>query len=651
MKKILIIVFITLLSCNQSKSQIETLSSLEAEIKEKRDVLPLTTLNDIDRIIEKLKSLTLEELIEDSKVNLEDFNNFNDEEKYIQDFIKKNKEKFKNDTIDSKSVYYNNYHNFNDSLYVDYIKSGLGFFQVIKNDSTFINMSGVNYHLNKKYDSNKRDITPSPDVLSLSKIKTSKIFYKDGTVEQNLSSEYGCPQPTLDCFLIKNKKNIDSIKISCSIDFVSKIDSITVKKEDVGKTIKGIKIIDFNDNYIFYEASDKIGNKVLVTGLKTSKALDKNKNQIDSRQSFKNVICGKNIEEAITFENHNRQNEYRDLKEAKTKEEGLKIIENYMLNYQLECQFHEINYCFYQGNINEYVIYLETERDVLEVDATFSNFYLNQKWYLNTHETTTDILNSNGEFVFSAPIGNLSFLSTNQDSTSNFNFIESSNNHTGYYYLDYKNKQIVLLNNVSLVKVLNENLICVYYDHDSSGFIVNENNKKITDKSYYNIKTVGKLVLVSDKTNTFDLLDQNGNPTDAKDINYIGPFYNGLAKVKKGEKFSFINDKGVYVQPLSFDIKDTYYVRHKHESFAEMQIVKKGELYGVVDIKNEGKLTIPVVYEELYAISGTDDNPAYVAKKNLTDKFYGIVGTKGNIRKPFKYTLNEIYALLDNSDF
>ncbi|WP_146052813.1 hypothetical protein [Aquimarina sp. I32.4] len=640
-----VLVFFTIIGCsNESKvlAQIPT----DMELQEKREKLTVYQLSDIDYHMIETSKLSLRQLKQNAKESYKDF--YSRYEKWNVERLNelnKFKKKHPKDTVSSIISSSNNSEKFNDSLYIKYIKGGRKFHQKSINDSSYIDMLGNNSKLNKIYNNINEDVTPSMGFESLSDVFVKKIFYADSSVEQNIKTKYNdCPSPNSSCFLTTKKIQIDSILITHKLYYVSQRDTVLLKKEDVGKTIKGVKVIAFDDNYIIYDSPDK--------NILDDEAFSINGTPLMVDQGLTDIWCADTPEKEKEYILKIQKKAYESLKNVNTKEDALKIIENNLLDQEIGCIDFARHYYFYKGNIDVFKIYKEVKRDTLITKAIFVNKTPRQNWYLNSLKDETKFIDRLGNLIFKTPVGSLRYITDNQDQIRNNYFLKSyQNSDDVYYHLDIKNKNITKLDSIRYINVLNEHLVTINYGYDSKGYIVNEYNQKVTDKKYSTIKSHGKLILVTDYIGKFDLLDENGTPTEAKEVNYIGAFYHGVAKVKKGDKFGFIDDAGTFVQSLDYDIKDTYYVRHVQESFAQLQIVKKGEYYGIVDLKNRAKLTVPIEYEEIYEVTNTDNNPAYVVKKKNAHKYYGIIDTQGKIRKPFKYTLQQINELLKNDDF
>lgn len=160
----------------------------------------------------------------------------------------------------------------------------------------------------------------------------------------------------------------------------------------------------------------------------------------------------------------------------------------------------------------------------------------------------------------------------------------------------------------------------------------------------------------------------------AKVINnydYLDNFYEGMARVTKGDKIGFIDKMGNEVIPCKFDplemdanlnfsnglalvCKDNnvFYINKKGEKafpfnydwtcgFSEgYAIVEKGEKYGFID--TSGKEIVPCIYDYVNSFS---DGMAAVIKDNK----YGYIDTKGNLVIPI--TLEGIDEMGEASAF
>ncbi len=102
-------------------------------------------------------------------------------------------------------------------------------------------------------------------------------------------------------------------------------------------------------------------------------------------------------------------------------------------------------------------------------------------------------------------------------------------------------------------------------------------------------------------------------------------FSEGLAAVKQGDKWGFIDAENKTVIPFRFDAARSF----KHG----LAIVRKGEFYGMID--KTGDDVVPPIYYDLIPIE-VDGRPYYVSRDSTF--FAGVIDHKGNQILPHQFT-------------
>lgn len=108
----------------------------------------------------------------------------------------------------------------------------------------------------------------------------------------------------------------------------------------------------------------------------------------------------------------------------------------------------------------------------------------------------------------------------------------------------------------------------------------------------------------------------------------ISIFSEGMAVVRKGNKWGFIDSTGKLVVPMEYD------EYHKSFPYSEgLVCMRKGDYktgkWGFIDKK--GRVKIPFIYDEAYKFS---DGLAAVRK----GYFWGFIDKTGKVKIPFEYT-------------
>ena len=120
-------------------------------------------------------------------------------------------------------------------------------------------------------------------------------------------------------------------------------------------------------------------------------------------------------------------------------------------------------------------------------------------------------------------------------------------------------------------------------------------------------------------------VDSKGNRLFNKQFEGVGPFSEGLARVKQNGKWGYINTKGEVVIPCVYD-----WSRNDSGEFSEgLACVKQNGRYGFIN--TEGEKVVPCIYDEGDAFA---EGHALVKQHRK----YGFVNAKGEEVIPCIYT-------------
>lgn len=115
------------------------------------------------------------------------------------------------------------------------------------------------------------------------------------------------------------------------------------------------------------------------------------------------------------------------------------------------------------------------------------------------------------------------------------------------------------------------------------------------------------LLFLYNKPNLF--LFSNTNPASLSNLqnikskyDWVSPYNNGLAKVRKGHLFGFINKTGTVVIPIKYE--DAWDFRNN------MTRIKLDGLYGFINTK--GKVIIPIKYDKVFDFNDTGQAQAKI---------------------------------------
>lgn len=145
-------------------------------------------------------------------------------------------------------------------------------------------------------------------------------------------------------------------------------------------------------------------------------------------------------------------------------------------------------------------------------------------------------------------------------------------------------------------------------------------NEKLNANLEAHIATVNKLLEKVDSLTA--KLNQNDNSAKgaASEYQYVSNLCNGLAAVRIGACFGYVNKAGEVVIPAEYDE-----VKNFENNYA---IVRKNDKWGIID--KTGKVTVECKYDDIILFN----NDIYKVKSNNN---YGLVKTNGQIVQSVKY--------------
>lgn len=205
--------------------------------------------------------------------------------------------------------------------------------------------------------------------------------------------------------------------------------------------------------------------------------------------------------------------------------------------------------------------------------------------------------------------------------------ISSTDDQTKYKFTLEGNSSFVEVYPFSTICNFQEGLAEVRRYYKKSGFIDKKGNLVVPcewdDARYFR-----EGLAAVKKDDKWGFIDKAGNlvvPCVWDDIYFLDDkstgFREGLAPVKKGDKWGFIDKTGNLVIPCEWD-----YVRYFYEGFAR---VRKNDKEGLID--KTGNLVIPCEWDKVYPFDGGDVAP--VEK----DGKWGFVDKTGNLVIPCEF--------------
>lgn len=658
-KFILLVFLIFAIGCNNN--QVNSQIKIKKEIKAKRAKIKGTDLEYLNRYIDSCKLLSMDELKNEVTVTIQ---NITLHTKYLKErneqLIVKNKTTYKaeDEEFDNSPIELNFMQN--DSGYMAYMQKGFYFGQHLKENKNYLYAISnlTNKYLKKKtYSKNRRNVSvttifTSPKLHPKSKkdLYLKKIYYKNGKVEENVTSDW-CWKYNLfasEC-KIDRKYPIDSMLLNYSISTISKYDTLVITPQDTNKTIDDIVVKEFSENYVLLS----INKKAVYKNIIEIEAYNKDNKPLDTKRASTNISYSFEKLDKHIYEYNLLDKKIQKMNNKKT---ALLLIENMLLDSYFKDTARLYNkQLFYKGNVDKVLIYRKQERHKKEFEVMCRNAMPKQKFFANPFDDRTEILNPKGEVIKTIPIKELEFIHEKAISADrgliNTNYL--IHNDTSYYFNNV-NKKLTKLNKYSSIRYLTPDLIKAY-DKKKHGLTILDNNmNKIIDTTYNIIELNGDIIKAKNYYQKYIILDKKGKCISPQEFHYISPNYKDLYKVAVVEphtfkyKEGFINSKGKWIVKPEYEYLNTTYKKDNVNFKGELQIVgKHGYGYGLVNLDKKAKLTVPCKYENLIYINKTKGK-LYIAKLNDN---YGIIDINNSIIHPLKYSKEEVEKLAKENVF
>lgn len=617
--------------------QVNSQSITDNALAEKRAQLSAAQLADLEEAMAEVKALSLGELKEKTE---ESFSTFQSSYTQLQQYLADERNAHKKNYAPEEEEYdcrkFDPLKN-NDTAYIAYVQSGLRFRQTFEKDTSYIGIVTENGEFLIYDFSSRESATPRHflDHESYEDVSIKKLIYADGEVLENVASE-DCNIPNGFC-LIGKTKLLDAVQLHYTIRYISGADSILLAKEDIGKMQKGYRLVDIRDNYVVIEGPSDPLMKI--------EAYNKQGSILQLKYGTSHNWCTDSEQKEKDFIYNFYKKNYEGVRHSSSKEEALSIIESYSIDQLLGCGEYNSHHYFFEGNLSHVKLYLETKRDTLEADATFVRGTPDYPYYLHEFDEETRLIDKNGNVLYKLPIGELEFVSSPSGNINTSFLTNDAGNDTEYYHVDVKSKKYSQLKDIYSITALSDKAVLVRHNEEPGLAVFNSDNRNISGYRYNEVNDNNGVLVARKLDDTYRILSPEGLEIGEDQLYYVDDFQYGLAKVIKQEKVGFINTKGELHIPLQYDINPAVYAWSEEASFEQMQIVKKGDYYGVIDLKNGGKLVIPVEYAEVIPVTESNEI-LYVLKKEYEDRYYGVVDMAGKVRVPFQHSLPEIQNIL-----
>ncbi len=406
--------------------------------------------------------------------------------------------------------------NNNHLKYKDTIQKGTYFNQLFKNNKSFIKPLVMNSGFNTFNFKSRVTTLPYYSLNSHSEqnLRIMNVYYHDGTKKNNPTPIESHSFP-LNSIPVKKMKHVDSLQLEFKINYLTKVDSINFKKNEIGIQKGDFKLLKMEKNYVEYETPDAyspyleayyynkegkaLKTKFSISNLSTETPIqeyNKTLNYIKSTAEYVNRITTK--EEAFLTLKYLDLKNYNNLPK-KTKTKSRVTLE---------------------GNVDSFTLYIEKNRDTITFLTTLKNSSPVKKLYLHQLEEKTEFINKNGKVITSIP-SFIYFLShhTGYQSDKYF-FTERAeersryylNQERDYYYLDQDKQTISKLPYSQIEYLCSPILLAKEKGKEVFKLLSAEKNLLLSDKTFTNVfiqRYTGEGILVYNNEGSFLLYDQN----------------------------------------------------------------------------------------------------------------------------------------------
>ncbi len=414
---------------------------------------------------------------------------------------------------DKENIYLKLVNN-NHSNYKDTVQKGSYFNQLFKNNKSFLktrvrNNGATIYKF-------KTEETVSPHYFlnfdSEKELRIMNIYYHDGTIN-NTPTPIESHSFPLNSIPVGNMKHVDSLQLEFKIKYVSKIDSIHFKKDEIGVQKGDYKLLKMENNYVEYEIPNDYYPYHKGTILEEA-YFNKEGKVLETRFTIGNCYTNTPEEDYKERLNYNK-NVFEYIKNLETKEQLFLTLKYLSLKY-----FNTIrkeirkNRVTLQGNIDSFTLYIENRRDTISFLATLKNSSPLKNMYLHELENETAFINKNGKLITSIPssINFLYLLKTSTYSDRYFYTYDKKEDTRVYYFLN-EEKQIIEQLPYSKMQYICPSILGVE-EKDKEGFqlLSTENNVLLSDKTFTRfliMRYTDVGILMYSKDGNYILYDQN----------------------------------------------------------------------------------------------------------------------------------------------
>ncbi|QCE42331.1 hypothetical protein E9099_13270 [Psychroserpens sp. NJDZ02] len=343
-------------------------------------------------------------------------------------------------------------------------------------------------------------------------LRIMNIYYHDGTSNDTPTpiEPYSFP---LNSIPVDQMKHVDSLQMEFKIMYLSKIDSIHFKKNEIGVQKGPFKLLKMSDNYLEYETPDDY-YPYHKGSIIEEVYYNKNEKVLDTKFSISNCST-KTTEEKYEQQLYYKKSYSEYLNSVNTKEQlflTLKYLD--LKHYNAALKETRKTKIALKGNADSFTLYLENRRDTITFLTTLKNTSPAKNLYLHKLEDTTEFIDKNGKIITAIP-SPINFLYSGQSHThsDHYFFTDTKDIKDRTYYYINQEQQVVSKLPYSQMDFLTPSLLQVR-ENDKAGFkfLSTEKNQLLSDKTFtrsFIMRYTGEGISVHNDEGNYMLYDQN----------------------------------------------------------------------------------------------------------------------------------------------
>ncbi|RLK02523.1 hypothetical protein C8N27_1665 [Tenacibaculum discolor] len=389
--------------------------------------------------------------------------------------------------------------------YRDTIQKGTYFNQLFEHNKSYIKPLVMNSGFSTYNFKSKVTTLPYYSLNSHSEqnLRIMNIYYHDGT-KKNTPTPIESHSFPLNSIPVKKMKHVDSLQLEFKINYLTKIDSIHFKKNEIEIQKGDFKLLKMEKNYVEYETPNAYSSYI------EAYYYNEEGKALKTKFSISNLSTETPVQEYNeTFNYIKSTSEY--VNRITTKEEAFLTLKYLDLKNHNNPHKKTKSRVTLEGNVDSFTLYIESKRDTITFLTTLKNGSSVKKLYLHKLEDKTEFIDKDGKIITSIP-SSVHFLSHHTGYHSDKYFFTERTEERNYYYLD-QDKQTISKLPYSQIEYLCSPILLVK-EKGKKGFklLSAEKNLLLSDKTFTNVfiqRYIGEGILVYNSEGNFLLYDQD----------------------------------------------------------------------------------------------------------------------------------------------